>query len=89
MEVVGYLNHADLLLEDEKGVVVIGGGHYVLSLGDQVYFKQAVAQHPKRFLVEIRFAHTTHENQYDDEIEMKFEGCRESLKQYMHATTVH
>ena len=32
MEVVGYLNHADLLLEDENGVAVIGGGHYVLSL---------------------------------------------------------
>ena len=37
MEVVGYLNHADLLLEDENGVAVIGGGHYVLSLGDHVY----------------------------------------------------
>lgn len=39
MEVVGYLNYVDLFLEDENGVVVIGGGYYVFSLGDYVYFK--------------------------------------------------
>ena len=33
MDVVGYLNHADLLLEDEQGVAIISGSHYVLSLG--------------------------------------------------------
>jgi hypothetical protein len=49
MEVVGYLNHADLLLEDENGVAVIGGGHYVLSLGDHVYFKHALDHEPTNF----------------------------------------
>ncbi len=40
MEVVAYLHIADLLLEDELGVAVIGGSHYVLSLGDPVYLCQ-------------------------------------------------
>ncbi len=39
MEVVAYLHNADLLLEDEQGVAVISGSHYVLSLGDQVFSK--------------------------------------------------
>lgn len=89
MEVVGYLNQADLLLEDENGVAVIGGGHYVLSLGDQVYFKQALEHEPTRFWVQISFAGSAHQNLHDDEIQMKFEGCRESFKQYIQATTVH
>ena len=55
MEVVGYLNHADLLLEDENGVAVIGGGHYVLSLGDHVYFKHALDHEPTRILVQISY----------------------------------
>ena len=53
MEVVGYLNHADLLLEDENGVAVIGGGHYVLSLGDHVYFKHALDHEPTRILIKL------------------------------------
>ncbi|MBC6675193.1 MULTISPECIES: hypothetical protein [Acinetobacter] len=89
MEVVGYLNHADLLLEDENGVAVIGGGHYVLSLGDHVYFKHALDHEPTRISVQISFASSTHQNLHDDEIQMKFEGCRESFKQYIQATTVH
>ena len=36
MNVVGYLHHADLLLEDEQGMAIIGGGNYVLSVGDKV-----------------------------------------------------
>ena len=55
MEGVGYLNHADLLLEDENGVAVIGGGHYVLSLGDHVYFKHALDHEPTRISVQISF----------------------------------
>ena len=39
MEVVAYMNNADLLLEDERGIAVINGSHYVLSLGDRVMIK--------------------------------------------------
>ena len=42
MDVVGYLHNADLLLEDEQGVVVMGGSHYVLSLGDKVYLQHMI-----------------------------------------------
>ncbi|QXR09004.1 hypothetical protein EVX74_007085 [Acinetobacter lwoffii] len=40
MEVVRYLHHSDLLLEDEEGVVIIGGSRYVLSVGDKVVLKK-------------------------------------------------
>ena len=37
MEVVGYLDQADLLLQDKTNCMIISGSHYVLSLGDKVY----------------------------------------------------
>lgn len=39
MEVAGYLNQADLLLQDETHCMIISGSHYVLSLGDRVYIQ--------------------------------------------------
>ena len=39
MQVVRYLHHSDLLLEDEHGVVIIAGSRYVLSVGDKVFLK--------------------------------------------------
>ncbi|EIM39871.1 hypothetical protein HADU_05210 [Acinetobacter sp. HA] len=44
MNVVGYLHHADLLLEDEQGMAIIGGGNYVLSVGDKVSLKRILDQ---------------------------------------------
>ena len=44
MEVVRYLHHSDLLLEDEHGVVIIGGSRYVLSIGDKVILKKMLEQ---------------------------------------------
>ena len=88
MEVVAYLRHADLLLEGEQGVAVIGGGHYVLSVGDQVILTQKMNSE-NLYKVQIRFAYTGHEQIHEDEIELKFEGCRQSLIQYLQHTTVH
>ena len=53
MEVVAYLHSADLLLEDERGVAVIGGSHYVLSLGDRVYLRQQIDAPAKIYQVQI------------------------------------
>ena len=89
MEVVGYLRNSDLLLEDEKGVAIIGGSSYVLSLGDKVYIEQAIDEQAKLFLVKISFASAEHQMLHEDQIQMKFEGCRTTLKHYIQNTTVH
>lgn len=49
MDVVGYMHHADLLLEDEQGVAIIGGGNYVLSIGDRVYLKRKLEDASERY----------------------------------------
>lgn len=89
MEVVAYLNNADLLLEDANGVAVINGSHYVLSLGDRVYLKNMFNEHAKIYQVHISFACAEHRMLHDDEILVRFEGTRESLQQYLDRTTVH
>ncbi|OTG66066.1 hypothetical protein [Acinetobacter silvestris] len=89
MEVVAYLHNADLLLEDERGVAVIGGSHYVLSLGDKVIIQQMIDEHTQLYQVQISFACAEHAMLHTDEIQMKFEGCREQFKQYQQNTTVH
>ncbi|OTG67844.1 hypothetical protein B9T25_07635 [Acinetobacter sp. ANC 4470] len=89
MDVVGYLHHADLLLEDEQGVAIISGNHYVLSLGDKVYIQHIIDQEAKLYQVHISFASAEHAMLHEDKIQIKFEGCRESLREYIHATTVH
>ncbi|WP_296278135.1 hypothetical protein [uncultured Acinetobacter sp.] len=89
MEVVAYLHNADLLLEDEQGVVVISGSHYVLSLGDQVFFQQAIDEQAKLYQVKISFACAEHAMMHEDEVQMKFEGCRNDFQNYMNTTTVH
>jgi len=73
MEVVRYLHHSDLLLEDEEGVVIIGGSRYVLCVGDK----------------DISFASNNHSTTYEDECVVKFQGCRDSYQQYLNSTTVH
>lgn len=60
MEVVAYLHNADLLLEDEQGVAVIGGSHYVLSLGDRVYLRQQIDAPAKIYQVQISFTSAEH-----------------------------
>lgn len=89
MDVVKYLYHSDLLLEDEKGLAIIGGGRYVLSIGDKVVIKQILEQDKKRCLVEISFASNNHSQTYEDQCELKFEGCRDAFQQYLNSTTVH
>jgi len=89
MDVVGYLHNADLLLEDEQGVVVIGGSRYVLSLGDKVYLQNVIDQESKLYQVHISFASAEHAMLHEDEIQVKFEGCRDDLREYMNATIVH
>ena len=88
MEVVGYLNHADLLLEDENGVAVVTAGHYVLSLGDRVVFKQ-LDQHQQHCQAEILFASAGFSSIHKDEFLIRFAGSRENLNNYLQQTTVH
>ena len=89
MKVVGYLHNSDLLLEDEKGVMVIGGSHYVLSLGDQVEIDSVIDEQAKLYQVKISFASADHSMWHEDEIQVRFCGDREALKSYPDATTVH
>ena len=89
MNVVGYLHHSDLLLEDENGVVIIGGGNYVLSLGDKVYLKEKIDPEKSLYQVDISFASHNHSALCEDHWVVKFEGCRASLSQYLSSTTVH
>lgn len=89
MDVIGYLHYADLLLEDEQGVTIIGNSNYVLSIGDKVYFQQLIDADSKRYQVNISFASAGHSTLHEDEIQVKFEGSREHLQQYLNSTTVH
>ena len=89
MEVVAYMNNADLLIEDETGIAVINGSHYVLSLGDRVYIQDMINEHAKIYQVKISFACAEHRMMHEDEILIRFEGTRESLQQYLEKTTVH
>ncbi|OTG83034.1 hypothetical protein [Acinetobacter sp. ANC 4648] len=89
MNVVAYLHNADLLLEDEQGVAVIGGSHYVLSLGDKVVIQKMIDEQTQLYQVQISFACAEHAMLHVDEIQMKFEGCREQFKQYQLHTAVH
>lgn len=89
MEVVAYLHNADLLLEDDNGVAVISGSHYVLSLGDQVFFQEVIDERAKLYQVKISFALHLHETLNVQYTQMKFEGCRTEFQKYVDSTTVH
>lgn len=89
MEVVGYLHNADLLLEDDQGVAIINGSHYVLSLGDRVFLKEMINQQANIYQVNISFACAEHKMMHDDEVLVRFIGSRDNLKDYMDKTTVH
>lgn len=89
MEVVAYMHNADLLLEDEQGIAVINGSHYVLSLGDRVMIQDIIDVHAKIYQVQISFACANHSMLHEDEILIRFEGPRDSLKNYLAKTTVH
>lgn len=89
MDVIGYMHHADLLLEDEQGVAIIGGGNYVLSIGDKVYLKRQMDGAPARYVIEVSFASNQHQGLFEDQCQMKFSGNRAELNQYLSATTVH
>lgn len=89
MEVVAYMHNSDLLLQDEQGVAVVNGSHYVLSLGDRVFIKQAIDEQAKIYHVQISFAGAEHQMMHDDEVQIRFQGNQDSLKQYLSKTTVH
>ncbi|CAM4305394.1 hypothetical protein [Acinetobacter pragensis] len=89
MDVVGYMHHADLLLEDEQGVAIIGGGNYVLSIGDRVFLKRQLDGADSRYIIEISFASNQYQGLFEDQCQMKFSGNRAELSQYLTATTVH
>lgn len=89
MEVVGYMHNADLLLEDDQGVAIINGSHYVLSLGDRVYLKELINEQANIYQVNISFACADHKMMHDDEVLVRFIGTRDNLKEYMNRTTVH
>ncbi|AXY56441.1 hypothetical protein CDG60_07565 [Acinetobacter chinensis] len=89
MEVIGYLHNADLILEGEQGMAIIGGSSYVLSLGDKVMIRQCIDQDAHIYQVQISFAGAEHSMLHDDEILIKFEGCKDKLQQYIQASTVH
>ena len=89
MEVVAYMHNSDLLLQDEQGVAVVNGSHYVLSLGDRVFIKQAIDEQAKIYQVQISFAGAEHQMMHDDEVQIRFQGTQDSLKQYLSKTTVH
>lgn len=89
MEVIGYLRHSDLIVEDENGVAVIGGGRYVLSLGDQIYIQHMLDPSKEYYQVNISFACHGHTESHADEMQLKFIGSREGLKAYLKRHTVH
>ena len=89
MKVVAYLHNADLLLEDTQGVAIIGGSRYVLSVGDQVYIKEVIDEKARLYEVSISFASADHVMMHEDEVQIKFEGNREALNQYLQSSTVH
>lgn len=89
MQVVRYLHHSDLLLEDEHSVVIIAGSRYVLSVGDKVFLKKVLEQEKKLYQVDISFASNNHSTMCEDECVVKFKGCRDSYQQYLNSTTVH
>ncbi|MGQ9373908.1 hypothetical protein ACUM6W_08765 [Acinetobacter tandoii] len=89
MEVVGYLNQADLLLQDKTNCMIISGSHYVLSLGDRVYIQHSIDTDLKLYAVKISFASAQHMMLHEDEIQIKFEGDELGLAEYLKDTTVH
>lgn len=89
MEVVAYIHNSDLLLEDENGIAIINGSHYVLSLGDRVFIKEVIDENAKIYQVHISFACAEHQMLHDDQIAMRFEGTRDNLQHYLNNRTVH
>lgn len=89
MEVVAYMHNADLLLEDENGVAVINGSHYVLSLGDRVFIKEIIDENARIYHVHISFACADHRMMHDDQILLRYEGTKDTLQHYLKKTTVH
>lgn len=89
MEVVAYVNNADLLLEDENQVAVVYGSHYVLSLGDRVFIKEIIDQHAQIYQVAISFQSADHQMMHDDQLCVRHLGDRHSLQTYIQRTTVH
>lgn len=87
MQVIAYLHHDDVLLSDESHAMVLGAGHYVVSLGDQIHLKDLLDAQQQRYRVEICFDGC--EQIHEDEMILKFAGCQEKLQHYLNNTTVH
>ena len=61
-------------MENEQGVVVMGGSHYVLSLGDKVYLQHMIDQETKLYQVHISFASAEHAMLHEDGIQVKLKA---------------
>jgi hypothetical protein len=87
MEVIGFLNQADFLVKDHDVIAVIGGGHYVLSLGDEVYLTQELED--GHYQVELNFSCQPEGRRCIDQMTLKFKGNEGDFKRYLDTTTVH
>ncbi|MDQ8935848.1 hypothetical protein [Acinetobacter rudis] len=83
MDVIAYVHNADLLVEDGDFVAVIAGSHYVLSVGDRVYIDQVIDELAQIYQVKISFHGAEHIMLHEDEMQVKFQGKRELLQQYL------
>ncbi len=89
MQVVGYLNQNDFILEDANTVMVLAQGGYVLHCGDQVVVRDCIDEQQQRYLVTIRFADCLVDLLHEDQMIVKFVGDRANFQQYIKSTTVH
>lgn len=89
MQVVGYLNQNDFILEDSNTVMVLAQGGYVLHCGDQVVVRDCIDEQQQRYLVTIRFADCLVDLLHEDQMIVKFVGDRANFQQYIKSTTVH
>ena len=89
MQVVGYLNQNDFILEDANTVMVLAQGGYVLHRGDQVVVRDCIDEQQQRYLVTIRFADCLVDLLHEDQMIVKFVGDRANFQQYIKSTTVH
>lgn len=83
MDVIAYVHNADLLLEEGDLLTVMAGSHYVLSLGDRVYIQHMIDEVAQIYQVKISFKSAEHMMLHEDEMQLKFQGKRELLQQYL------
>ena len=89
MNVIGYINNRDIVLQDGTQMAVIANSHYVLAIGDRVCFKHEVEQHPSTSDIEIEFQSNQYCSKYDDQVIVKFQGSESEYQRFLTLHTVH